>query len=416
MDMTSSTHSIRSVVWLTALQALAMTLPLLSMPILARALGVAAFGQVMWALGVSILAVVWVDAGLNGESQRQMALSNSEEAQAKVLWCNLGARSLLALPAVLLVLLAGAWGDFAPMGMLIIGLLQVLGTLLFVQWWWLARAQGASLGLLALVGRALSVLAIYLGVQGPQDAAWAMVCMSSGAMLSGILGLRAWLPVLWRHRKGLHWHDPVVFLRGMRFAFLPSFAAAMAHNAPILLLGWLTPLAGQSMLAAQQVAWYAAADRLSRAAAHVSHGVVQTLLNMAARPDPGRLRAVLVMGGGVLTFAVVVLCFASTWIIELLYGVHFLPSVHILQLLLFWWGLYVLRQATVAVLWGSQGQWRLVARLQWQEACMLLVLSAALTLVSGAFGVALALVLNECGLLLRVALLRGRRRAAGETT
>ncbi len=78
----SSPNSFRSMAWLTALQALAMALPLLSMPILARALGVAAFGQVMWALGLSVLAVVWVDAGLNGESQRQVALGGSEETLA----------------------------------------------------------------------------------------------------------------------------------------------------------------------------------------------------------------------------------------------------------------------------------------------------------------------------------------------
>lgn len=410
----SSPNSFRSMAWLTALQALAMALPLLSMPILARALGVAAFGQVMWALGLSVLAVVWVDAGLNGESQRQVALGGSEETLARALWCNLGARSLLALPAVILVLLVGSWGQFVPLWMLAIGLVQVLGTLIFVQWWWLARSQGATLGVLAFSGRATSVLAIWLGVQGPEHAALALLCMSSGAVLSGVFGLRAWLPLLWRHRKSLHWHEPIAYLKGMRYAFLPSFVAAMAQNMPVLLLGWLTPLAGQGWLAAQQVAWYAAADRLSRAAAHVSHGATQTLLNMAARADRARLQTVLVLGGFLLGATVLVLYLAAPQIINLLYGAGFTPSVAILQLLLLWWGLYVSRQAAIAVFWGSQGQWQVVARLQWQEASLLLVFTAACALLAGAKGVAFAMVLNECCLLLRVYALRRIRPATGK--
>lgn len=388
-----------------------MALPLLSMPILARALGVEAFGQVMWALGLSVLAVVWVDAGLNGESQRQMALSSTEEEQARVLWRNLGARAILAVPAVMLVMLVGWVGEFVPLGLLGIGLVQVLGTLLFVQWWWLARTEGASLGVLAFLGRLLSVLAIWLGVHEAQDAAWAVLCMSLGAVLSGLMGLPAWLPILWRHRQHLHWGDPLAYLKGMRFAFLPSFSAAMAHNMPVLLLGWLSPLAGQGFVAAQQVAWYAAADRLSRAASHVSHGAIQTLLNLAARSDRVRLKAVLLRAGLLLALAVLVLWVLAPWIVQVLYGAHFRPSVLLLQLLMVWWGLSVARQAAVAVLWGSQGQWALVARLQWQEAILLLLWTAALALYDGAQGVALALILNECGLLLRVHLLHKAQSA-----
>jgi O-antigen/teichoic acid export membrane protein len=64
----------KATLWLVVFQVVGLIIPLLTLPILARSLGVTSFGQLMLAQAVVFLGVVFVDAGFNTESQRRASL------------------------------------------------------------------------------------------------------------------------------------------------------------------------------------------------------------------------------------------------------------------------------------------------------------------------------------------------------
>ena len=151
--------------WLVIFQVLGLIIPLLTLSILARSLGVASFGQIMLAQAVVFLGVVFVDAGFNTESQRRASLAIDSQESQQVLVDNFIARFACSLPMILVVLLVGFFVPDLPFALVVLSLLLLLGTLIFPQWWYVARQQGLRMGIALMCGRLISALIILLFVK-----------------------------------------------------------------------------------------------------------------------------------------------------------------------------------------------------------------------------------------------------------
>ncbi len=161
----------KATLWLVVFQVVGLIIPLLTLPILARSLGVTSFGQLMLAQAVVFLGVVFVDAGFNTESQRRASLVvdvDSLESQ-QVLIDNFIARCLCSLPILLLVLVIGFFVPDLPFVLVVLSLLLMIGTLIFPQWWYVARQQGLRMGIALVSGRLISALVIFLFVKSTND-------------------------------------------------------------------------------------------------------------------------------------------------------------------------------------------------------------------------------------------------------
>ena len=97
----------RATLWLVIFQVIGLIIPLLTLPILARSLGVTSFGQIMLAQAVVFLGVVFVDAGFNTESQRRASLAVDSRESQQVLVDNFIARFVCSLPILLVILIVG---------------------------------------------------------------------------------------------------------------------------------------------------------------------------------------------------------------------------------------------------------------------------------------------------------------------
>jgi polysaccharide transporter, PST family len=398
----------RSAGMLMAFQLIGLALPLATLPVLTRALGVELFGRVMLAQFIVFFGVVFIDAGFNVESQRQVAIAANARVRVQVLLDNLLARGLLALVVALAVLLTGWLTPGLPLWMVLIALLHLLGTLLFPQWWFVAREQGLRMGLAATAGRAISAGVVLVFVRAPEDAGLALLAACSATALSGLM-LAPWLLREFRQAPGpLDWQGYRRFLRTVRPVIFSGFVASSAQSAPTVVLGWIGgPL---------QVGVFSAADRLTRAAAHVSGVAAQSLLNVIARlhhtrdTDVGAAaRRTLRMAALMCTAGALVLAVLAPMVVGLLYGQGFAASVPVLQLLAAWLGLYVFRSLWVMFEWTSRGRWVEVSRLQWEEGLGVIVLVGLGAWAAGATGVAAALVLAELGLLTHLLLIHRRR-------
>jgi polysaccharide transporter, PST family len=380
---------------LAGFQILGLMLSLLSLPILARALGVDAFGQVMLSQFVVLFAVVFVDSGLNVESQRSLVVAKTELERAQILLNNLFARGHLALFSVLVVLLLGLSMRAAPFWMIVLALLHVLGTLTFPQWWFIARGQGLMMGLTSTVGRLISTVSILMWVQSPEDVGIAVLAASTATLISGLM----MAPLLWREVRHvwheLDWDAPFPYLKKMKHLILPGFVSSSAQSLPALMLGYFS--------GSIQVGLFSAADRLTRAAAHVGGVGTQSLLTMATRwhlskdDELGNHPGAIFKGACVVAvLGLVLMLLLAPLIISMLYGLAFSDSVQIFRLLAIWLVMYWLRGIWVVLAWTAKGNFRAGARMQWVEGGCVAVLSAAGAFSYGATGVALALVAVEC--------------------
>jgi polysaccharide transporter, PST family len=402
----------QSAVILVVSQTLAMLLPLVTLPILAKALGVQGFGQVMLAQAVVFFGVVFVDAGFNTESQRRLALASTPSERMQVLIDNLLARSLCALPVALVVLIAAALTPQLPVGMVAIALLHLVGTLMFPQWYFIATGSGLIMGIAIAAGRLISAGWIYAWVQSPDDAWTAVWAASSATIISGLV----LLPVLrreWATRSApLNAQGYKAYLTAVRPTVFSGFFANSTISIPPLLLGWLSnPL---------QVGLFTSADRLTRAVAHAAGFVEQSLLTPVTRrlidsPPAGRqLRQRLLLGIALAgTAGVAVLTFAAPTVVQWLYGDRFAGAIPVLQTLGVWLALMLLRRAALLFTWNAIGRLDKVSQFQWAEAALVTLGVSLGGWQWGAMGVASGMIAAELVLLAWLyASLQSQRSAA----
>lgn len=406
---------VKATIGLVLFQVLGMLIPLLTLPVLARALGVAVFGQVMLAQSLVLLGVVFVDAGFNTESQRRAAIAQTPLQIYQALLDNLLARALCALPVVLLLLLATMWVPQLPVSYVLYSLLLMVGTLVFPQWWFVARQMGWRMGMAAVAGRLLSAGLIVWWVHTAQDGAWAALAASLASVFSGLL----MAPVLikaWReHRQQLDWGAWRAYLATVRVNVFSGFFASASSAVPVLVLGFLAgPI---------QTGLFSAADRLTRAAAYVLGFIEQSLMGFLAHKggdggsEQGGSKALATLRKSMLIglLALVasgcaVLAFLAPFILSLLYGAAFAGSVVLFRVLLLWLLLYGARKALVSFFWSSAGALTLSSRLQWLEAVLVVSLCSLGAYTVAAIGVAAALC--ACEALLILAFLHWHKKAS----
>ena len=412
----SARRDLRHAALLTAANLATMLLPLAALPLLAQRVGVHAFGQIALAQTVGMIAALLVDAGFNAESMRATGASGLR-APLQPLLDNVLARTRLALPAAALTLLGGVWVPGLPLAAVALSLLQLLGTLLFAQWWLIACGRTALLLALQLAGRLAALGGIVLWVHGPQDLLLAVALQCGATALSGLLFVAVALLPRAREFAALDRRGHRAYLARVRPAVGPGFAAALSSYAPQLLLG--------GVAGPQQVGLYAAAEKIVRAIAFAVSSLDQAFLAPVARRagghgsghgdshgdrdrDGARRLAMRVVGGlfAVTALGSVVLALLAAPLLPRLFGPAFAGSVGVLAVLCAWLPSYAARRAFVNLRLSADGRIALVGRSQGVEAIATTAGSAIGALAGGAIGAACGLVAAEavCWLALRLLL------------
>jgi PST family polysaccharide transporter len=392
--MASTSTFAKATVWLVIFQVIGLVIPLLTLPILARSLGVTSFGQIMLAQAVVFLGVVFVDAGFNTESQRMAAIATSKLDAHQILIDNFIARLVCSVPVLFVLLVVGFLIPDLPFRLVVLSLLLLLGTLIFPQWWYVARHQGLKMGIALMSGRLISALVIFLFVKSSNDQVIACVASSSGTLIAGMLLLPSWWPNFKAQRAELNWSSWRGYLNSVRHNIFSGFFSSASVSIPVLALGFF---AGTF-----QTGIFTAADRLTRAAAHVLSFVEQSCMGWFAKEndkdlkhaDRLRVKALFVLSATLLVGCSSV-ALMSNWILQLLYGNSFLPASLTLQILCLWLFLYGLRKAMVTFYWSAAGQLKAVAIIQWLEAALVCAMAGFGAYWSGSLGASVGLCFAE---------------------
>jgi O-antigen/teichoic acid export membrane protein len=185
---------------LGALQAANYLVPFITLPFLARVLGVEVFGKVAFVQVLMTFFIIVTEYGFSWSATLGVAASrNNRDAVTSIFtatwaaqWILLGACLIvIGLMVALIPLLRGN----APLHLM--GALLVIGNVLFPLWLLQGLERMREVAIIQIAGRLAAIPLMFIFIRGPDDALMALALIGLGPLLAGLISI--W----WIHRLKL---------------------------------------------------------------------------------------------------------------------------------------------------------------------------------------------------------------------
>jgi len=308
-------------------------IPLVTIPYLARVLGIAGWGKIAFVTAVAEFVVIAIEFGFNLSATREIARHrNSPVKCGEVMSGVLGAQALLALVGVSLALLASRWipllrdNPALLMGGLVYGVSQGFAPLWFFQGLERLRLSSA----LEIGGKLTTLCGMFIFIHSPADTWKWMVLVSIAPTISTIVALSLAYQTIPLRRPTFRLVSTALRMGWPMFVFRSAESLYGVGNA--LLLGlFATP---------EIVGYFAAAEKISKAAyglltpirdslfPRISHLAKSGGMGAAALAKQG---AAVMIGGGLLLGTGIFA--AAPMLIRLVLGGEYAPAVSALRIL-----------------------------------------------------------------------------------
>lgn len=176
--------------YLSVLQIVGYVFPLITIPYLARVIGVEGFGKVAFAASVMVWVQTVVDCGFNYTATRDVAKNRGDWDKVSDIFSNvLWARCLLMLVSffvlLLLILLVPKFHENAAV--ILVTFLMVPGLIMFPEWFFQAVEKMKYITILNVLEKSIFTILILLIVKHKEDYILQPLFVSVGYMCSGII-------------------------------------------------------------------------------------------------------------------------------------------------------------------------------------------------------------------------------------
>ncbi len=225
--------------WLTLLQIAGYVFPLITMPYLARVIGVDGFGKVSFALSVIIVVQTFVDWGFNFTATRDVAKNSDDKEQVSRIFSNvLWARCSLMLLAFAIILLLTA---IIPVFhenqiVLMVTFLMIPGHIMYPDWFFQAMERMKYMTILNVLSRLLFTVLVFVFIKEQTDFILQPLFTSIGFIVSGIIAMliiRKWGITLYRPSI----KEMVKTIKGSTDVFINNLMPNLYNNFSNILLG-----------------------------------------------------------------------------------------------------------------------------------------------------------------------------------
>jgi len=318
---------------LYGVQIATYVIPLVTIPYLARVLGVAGWGLVAIAQGFGSYVSILGEYGFGLSATREVARHREDrEKLALTLAGVLGAKLMLVAVSFPLAFVAGRW---VPVfrdhpALLWSGMFWALAQGFSVMWYFQGLERMRLVATLDISAKVLATAGVFLLVRRPEDGWRFLVLQGCGFLISAAVGLfLVYREVSFRMPS---WAGSWEALRmgWSMFLFRSSVSLYTAGNAFILGI-FVSP---------ELVGYYAGAEKISRAFLGILNPISQTLyprlshLVSHSQDRAARLARISigVMGGAGLAMGAVVFLLAPV-IVRMVLGVHFAAAIPVLRVL-----------------------------------------------------------------------------------
>ena len=178
--------------YLSLLQVAGYVFPLITLPYLARVIGVEGFGKIAFASAVIVWIQTIADWGFNFTATRDVARNRDNIAIVSQIFSNvLWARLLLMVVslAILLVLIAFIPDFKENADVILVTFLLVPGHILFPEWFFQAMERMRYITILNLLSKLVFTIAVFLFVKTKEDYILQPLLVSLGYLVAGLIAM-----------------------------------------------------------------------------------------------------------------------------------------------------------------------------------------------------------------------------------
>ncbi len=178
--------------WLTVLQVAGYVFPLITLPYLARVIGVDGFGKIAFAGAVVVWMQTIVDWGFNFTATRDVAKNREDkdivsDIFSTVLWsrCFLLILSYLVMAMLILIVPKFYEARYA----ILVTSLMLIGHILYPEWFFQAMERMKYITILGVVAKLVFTMAVFVFIHKPDHYILQPLFVSLGFVVSGIIAL-----------------------------------------------------------------------------------------------------------------------------------------------------------------------------------------------------------------------------------
>ncbi|MFL5741163.1 MAG: oligosaccharide flippase family protein [Flavisolibacter sp.] len=227
-------HKLISQGWLALSQII---FPLITYPIVTRALGAQALGKVNFTDSVVQMVLILAGFGIPLYGIRETAIrKNNTKAQSTLFWELFFLQLLILLPAVLLLFLLGSFSHIDH-DLLWTGMIALAFSLLSCDWFLQGNEKFRFVAIRSIIIRTIGVVLIYLFVKTPKDAILYYIILTGAVvatMLLNFLKISSFMRFSFGSIKPFH------HLRKISWVYACYVLASVYAVLDSLMLGWMS--------------------------------------------------------------------------------------------------------------------------------------------------------------------------------
>ncbi len=225
--------------WLTALQFAGYLLPLITLPYLARVIGVYGFGKIAFASAIVAWVNTIVNWGFNYSATRDIArnkhsMRNVSAIFSSVLWARILLMLICLVVLFLLTLIIPVLAE--NRAIIFLTFLLIPGYILSSEWVFQGLARMKYISILTILSKSTFTVLVFIFIRSSEDFILQPLLMSAGSIFSGIIGfwiLKRWGVVIYPCKIRII----VRYLRNSFDIFFNQLIPNMYNNFSIILLG-----------------------------------------------------------------------------------------------------------------------------------------------------------------------------------
>ena len=227
--------------WLTLLQIAGYVFPLITLPYLARVIGVEGFSKIAFATAIMIWIQTIADWGFNMSATRDVAQNRDDKDMVSKIFSNvLWARMLLMLVSLVVLVALVA---FVPKlnenaAVIMVSFLMIPGHILFPDWFFQAIEKMKYITILNVIMKLIFTVAIFIFIKAPEDYILQPLLNSASFAICGAIALY-FIIVRWHIRL----HRPVFSeiistIKGSTDIFINNLMPNLYNSFSTMLLGF----------------------------------------------------------------------------------------------------------------------------------------------------------------------------------
>ncbi|MBO7219613.1 MAG: flippase [Alistipes sp.] len=179
-------------VWLSILKIAGYIFPFITMPYLARVIGVTGFGEIAFATSVIVFLETFTDFGFNYTATRDIARCREDRIAVSEIFSNvLWAKLLLMTIAfgVLCILVFAIPSLYEKRLLLFLTFLYIPGHILFPDWFFQAMEDMKYITILNVVSKVLFTALVFVVIKEQSDYVWQPMLTAIGYWVSGFIAM-----------------------------------------------------------------------------------------------------------------------------------------------------------------------------------------------------------------------------------